>query len=176
MKLSTQKDILCSAPSASASQPPFIILCRAPSPLAAEDGRRGGLVDGDALCRDHFCFWVRWKIAWWLQVEKNNVIGYKQFSATTLESQGFISATAAELLCGSGPSCIAHSPSSHVGTEPGEDSVTRAISGSTHKVLPNTSGVEKRPEVPQACRRITCCLCFSLASLGHGSQLPDIHS
>lgn len=76
--------------------------------------------------------------------------GYKQFSATTLESHGFIYVTAAELLFGSGPSCMAHSLSSHVNVEPGEHSVTWAISRSTHKVLPDTLGVEKRPQVPQA--------------------------
>ena len=141
---------------------------------AAKGGWLGGLVNGAALCRDLFCFLAKWKNAWWLQAEKNNVIGYGQFSAT-LENGGFISVTTAELLFGSGRSCAAHSLSSHVGTEPGEHSVTGAISRSMHiesclakhfggrKRTPNTSG--------QACRAITRCLCFSLASLGHGSQL-----
>lgn len=55
VKLDTQKGILCSAPSARVPQPPFIILCRAPSPFAAEDGRWGALVRVSA--ETSFAFW-----------------------------------------------------------------------------------------------------------------------
>lgn len=88
-------------------------------------------MNGATLCRNLFCFLVKWKNGWWLQAEKNDVIGYGQFSAT-LENWGFISATTAELLFGSGRTCIARSLSFHVGTEPGEHNVTGAISRSTH--------------------------------------------
>lgn len=58
--------------------------------------------------------------------------GYGQLGAT-LENGGV---TSAELLFGSGRSCIAHAPSSHIGTEPGEHSTQR----NTDPTSPSTLG------------------------------------
>jgi len=82
---------------------------------------------------------------------------------------GFISAGAAELLYRSFPElpwwCGARTAQ--------HDCSCQGI----YKVLPcRALGVEKHPEyLSSGCRGITNCLCFSLVSLGHGSQLTDTH-